>query len=139
MPIDPQTLAKALRDAGIEVGQKHAVLFADGHIEELDVFVTSGPAMLGDPTAYVYRDGVKTWVKPGTSAEYIEHQSADPGEITRYALERVLSILRNTNAPPWRNDSAKDVITDALHRASPKPDDSYCPTCGKIHRDHPDA
>lgn len=48
------------------------VLFSDGHVRRCEVFLYAGACMVGDPTAYVYRNGQLTWVKPGQSVAWIE-------------------------------------------------------------------
>lgn len=48
------------------------VLFLDGTMARLPVFVYAGACLDGDPTAYVYRNGKMTWVIPGESVEFIE-------------------------------------------------------------------
>ena len=48
------------------------VLFRDGHAAMLQVYVYQGACLVGDPTAYVYRNGQLTWVLPGQSAKWVE-------------------------------------------------------------------
>lgn len=48
------------------------VLFIDGTVGNYGVFIWRGPALIGDPTAYVFRDGRMVWVKPGESVRWIE-------------------------------------------------------------------
>jgi hypothetical protein len=48
------------------------VLCRDGVASRRQVFVTSGAAMVGDPTAFVQRDGRSVWVKPGESVDFVE-------------------------------------------------------------------
>ena len=48
------------------------VLFADGTSGMYVVNVYGGACLIGDPTAYVMRNGERVWVKPGESVEFIE-------------------------------------------------------------------
>lgn len=48
------------------------VLFRDGTKYKLEIHHYHGACLVGQPTAYVYRCGVLTWVKPGKSAPWVE-------------------------------------------------------------------
>ena len=48
------------------------VLFRDGTSGRFAVHRYDGACFTGDPTAYVYRNGVLTWVRPGESVSWVE-------------------------------------------------------------------
>ncbi len=48
------------------------VLFHDGSFGRFPVYVHNGAALVGQPTAYVYRDNKLVWVRPGQSVDWIE-------------------------------------------------------------------
>ena len=56
---------------GASIGVR-TVFFLDGVSSRCQVFLTSGPALVGQSTAFVLRDGVVVWVAPGESVDFME-------------------------------------------------------------------
>lgn len=52
--------------------QRHAVLFRDGTVATLPVYVYTGACLVGQPTAYTCRDDQFVWLTPGESVEWVE-------------------------------------------------------------------
>lgn len=48
------------------------VLFADGTADRTKVYINQGACCLDQPTAYVYRDGQRIWVRPGGSVAWVQ-------------------------------------------------------------------
>ncbi len=48
------------------------VLFKDGTASRCMVFIWQGACLVGDPTAYVIRNGEMVWVVPGESVSFVE-------------------------------------------------------------------
>jgi hypothetical protein len=48
------------------------VLFLDGTCGCYQVYLYQGACLVGQSTAYVYRGGKLTWVKPGESVAFVE-------------------------------------------------------------------
>ena len=51
---------------------RYSVLFLDGVALRCEVFVVGGACMVGDPTAFCWRDGRRVWVVPGESVAFVE-------------------------------------------------------------------
>jgi len=52
--------------------QKYLVLFLDGSMARMVVYIYGGSCIAGQPTAYVLRDKRLVWVKPGESVDFVE-------------------------------------------------------------------
>ena len=48
------------------------VLFHNGEVRKLQVFIYEGAALAGSPTAYVMHGGEMVWVVPGQSVAFVQ-------------------------------------------------------------------
>ncbi len=56
----------------IQFSSLHACLLRSGAVIRAQVYIYSGPCLIGQPTAYVVHNGTTIWVIPGESVAFVE-------------------------------------------------------------------